>query len=276
MQPTFSEIKKAARGALKHRWPEAIVISVVLIATVLLNTFMQYMLMSIFKVKEVWTPFTPTDLPLISQLASIGITLFSAVFSFLIMFPLFFGVMRWFWFITGGSSVSVGDIFYYFSSPKIFFKTLGLSIRLYIRLVIGAVVCFLPYILLGVVTSPHLYDSLEVSMPIVMNGLLPLVSFFKLFGFLALLMWISVYILCYTVIFSEPELSAGKIIRRTVKVTKGFRFNTVGFFFSFFGWLLLSLLAVPLIFTVPYLLASFAVYGREVYRASKHTEQQSL
>ena len=274
MQPTFSEIKKAARGALKHCWPEAIIVSVVLIATLMLNTFMQLMLMSIFKVKEVWTPFTPTDLPLYSQFASVGITLFSAVFSFLVIFPLIFGVMRWFWAVTGGSSVGVGDIFYYFSSPKIFFKTLGLSIRLYIMLVIGAIVCFLPYILVGIATSPYLYDSLGVSMPIVMNGLLPLVSFFELFGFLAFLMWISMYLLCYTVIFAEPEISSGEIIRRTVKVTKGFRFNTVGFFFSFFGWLLLSLLAVPLIFTVPYLLASFAVYGREVYRASKHTEQQ--
>lgn len=276
MQPTFSEIKKAARGALKHRWPEAIIVSVVLIATLMLNTFMQYMLMSIFKVKEVWTPFTPTDLPLYSQFASAGITLFSAVFSFLVIFPLTFGVMRWFWAVTGGSSVSVGDIFYYFSCPKIFFKTLSLSIRLYIMLVIGAIVCFLPYILLGIATSPYLYDSLGVSMPIVMNGLLPLVSFFELFGFLAFLMWISMYLLCYTVIFAEPEISSGEIIRRTVKVTKGFRFNTVGFFFSFFGWLLLSLLAVPLIFTVPYLLASFAVYGREVYRAAKHTEQQAF
>ncbi len=276
MQPTFSEIKKAARGALKHRWPEAIIVSVVLIATLMLNTFMQYMLMSIFKVKEVWTPFTPTDLPLYSQFASAGITLFSAVFSFLVIFPLTFGVMRWFWAVTGGSSVSVGDIFYYFSCPKIFFKTLSLSIRLYIMLVIGAIVCFLPYILLGIATSPYLYDSLGVSMPIVMNGLLPLVSFFELFGFLAFLMWISIYLLCYTVIFAEPDISSGEIIRRTVKVTKGFRFNTVGFFFSFFGWLLLSLLAVPLIFTVPYLLASFAVYGREVYRASKHIEQQAF
>ena len=274
MQPTFSEIKKAARGALKHRWPEAIIVSVVLIATLMLNTFMQLMLMSIFKVKEVWTPFTPTDLPLYSQFASVGITLFSAVFSFLVIFPLTFGVMRWFWSVTGGSSVGVGDIFYYFSCPKIFFKTLGLSIRLYIMLVIGAIVCFLPYILVGIATSPYLYDSLGVSMPIFMNGLLPLVSFFKLFGFLAFLMWISMYLLCYTVIFAEPEISSCKIIRRTVKITKGFRFNTVGFFFSFFGWILLSLLAVPLIFTVPYLLASFAVYGREVYRASKHTEQQ--
>jgi hypothetical protein len=97
-------------------------------------------------------------------------------------------------------------------------------------LVIGAIVCFLPYILLGIATSPYLYDSLGVSMPIFMNGLLPLVSFFKLFGFLAFLMWISMYLLCYTVIFAEPELSAGKTISRTVKVTKGFRFNTVGFF----------------------------------------------
>ncbi len=275
MQPTFSEIKRAARSSLKHRWPEAITVSVVLIATSFLNTYMQYILMSLFKVKQVWTPFSPTELPLYNQVASVSITLFSAVFSFLVLFPLVFGVMRWFWLITGGGSASVGDIFYYFASAKIYFKSLMLSLRLYLRLIIGAVVCFLPYIIAGVLTSPYLYDRLGVSMPMVMDSFSPLVKHFRFFGVLAFLMWISIYLLCYTVVFSESELSVGKIIRRTAKVTKGFRFNTVGFVLSFSGWLLLSVLAVPFIFVLPYLLASLAVYGREVYRSSRNSELQA-
>ena len=275
MQPTFSELKNAARSALKHRWAEAVAVTLVLIATSFLNTFIQYILMSVFKVRDVWTPFTPTDLPMHSQIASVGITLFSAVFSFFVMFPLVFGVMRWFWFITAGGDIGIGEIFYYFSSGKVFFKSVGLSVRLYLRLIIGAVVSFLPYLAAAIFTTPYIYDRLNIKMPVFMESLSPLAQFLKAFGFLAFLMWISIYLLCYTVIFSEPQLTVGQIIRRTVKISKGFRFNMVCFFFSFFGWILLSFLLLPLIFAGPYMLSAFAVYGREVYRASKHSVPQA-
>ncbi len=275
MQPTFSEIKRAARGALKHRWPEAITVSVVFIATLFLMIYMQVLLMSLFKIEETWQPFGQTELSIYVQLASIFITLFAAVFSLLILAPLGFGVMRWFWNVTGGGQGRVGEIFYYFSSGKIYFKAFILSLRLLLRLAVGAVICFLPYNILGILTTPNLYYNLGIPMPMVMDSLSPLVGFFYLCGIMAFLLWTGIYFLCYTVIFSEGGLTVTQIIRRTVKVSRGFRFNSVGFILSFFGWLLLSLLAVPVIFTLPYLLASLAVYGREVYRASKHSEQLS-
>lgn len=270
MQPTFTEIKYAARSSLKHRWPEAMAVSLVFIATSLLNVLTQYMLMTVFKVKDVWTPFTPTDVPMYSQMASIGITLFSAVFSLIVMFPLIFGVIRWFWLVTGGSDPALNEIFHYFSSSKVFFKTMALSIGLYLRLVVGAIVCFSPYIAMGVLTTPDLYDRLGITMPVVMESLRPLVSFSKILGFIVLLLWISTYALCYTVVFSEPELTAHRTVRRTVEVTRGFRFNSVCFAFSFFGWAIACLLVLPVLFVMPYFLSSIAIYGREIYRTSKH------
>ena len=276
MQPTFSEIKKAAKSALKHRWPEAIAVSCILIVTSLLNTYMQYILMSLFKVGQSWSPFNMAQISVYSQPASIGITVFSALYGVFITLPLILGVMRWFWQVTAGSSASVGEIFCYFSSTKVYFKTLLLSLRLLLRLLIGTVVWFLPFNIVIVLTSPDLYNMLGVAMPMAMEVLYPLLDFLIVLGFALLLFWSTVYILCYTVAFSEGELSVGKIIRHTAKLSKGFRLNTVGFILSFSGWLLLSVLAVPIIFTLPYLLASLCVYGREVYRASRHSEQSAL
>lgn len=266
MQPTFSEIKHAAKKSLKHRWPEAIAVSLVLIATALLNSVMQEVLMAVFKVNGTWSPFTSTDMSAYSVMACVGITVFSAVFSLAVMFPLTFGVMRWFWLVTGGSDPSIGEIFHYFSSAKMYFKTLGLSAGLYLRLIFGAIVCFAPYIAISMLTAPDLYNRFGFAMPVVMDSLTPLVSIFGSLGFVALLMWASTYAFCYTVVFSEPELSVHRTIKRSINVSKGFRFNSVCFFFSFFGWMLAGLLVLPLIFSVPYFLSSFAVYGREVYR----------
>ncbi len=270
MQPTFAEIKYAAKASMKHRWAEGIAVSFVFAATALLDILMQYMLMVIFKVTNVWSPFTPTDLPLYSVVASVGITVFSALFSLCVMFPLIFGVMRWFWMVTGGSDPDVGEIFHFFSEPKKFFKSFKISIGIYLRLVIGTVVCFLPYILMSIFTQPDIYNELGFDMPIVMESLNSVVGILEFLGFAALVLWVSSFALFYSVLFYEPDLSAHKTIKKATKMSRGLRFNFVTFVLSFFGWFILSFFILPLLFVAPYFLSSLAVYGREAYRAAQH------
>lgn len=274
MQPTFSEIKYAAKASMKHRWAEGIAVSLVFSATALLDVLMQYMLMVVFKVTNVWSPFTPTNLPLYNVVASVGITVFSALFSLAVMFPLIFGVMRWFWLVTGAGDPGIGEIFYFFSRPKHFFKSFGISIGIYVRLVIGTVICFLPYILMSIFTQPDIYNQLGVDMPIVMESLNSVVGILEFLGFAALVLWVSSFSLFYSVLFSEPELSAHKTIKRASKLSRGLRFNFVTFILSFFGWFLLSFLVLPLLFVAPYFLSSIAVYGREAYRTAQRRSSE--
>lgn len=269
MQPTFSEIKYAAKASMKHRWAEGIAVSLVFVATALLDILMQYMLMVILKVTDVWSPFTPTDLPSYSVVASVGITVFSALFSLAVMFPLIFGVMRWFWMVTGGSDPDIGEIFNFFSEPKKFFKSLGISIGIYLRLSIGTVICFLPYIVMSIFTQPDIYNQLGFDMPIVMESLNSIVGILKFLGFAAMVLWVSSFALFYSVMLSEPELSARKTLKKAAKMSHGLRFNFVTFILSFFGWFMLSVFVLPLLFFVPYFLSSLAVYGREAYRAAQ-------
>ncbi len=267
MQPTFREIKSVAKSSLKQHWPEAIAVALVYIATTLLNSFTQSILMTILKVDAVWSPLTPTDVPIsYSQLASLGITVFSAIFSLGVTLPLAFGIIRWFWQLTGGQSPSASEVFFFFSSSKAYFRILRLSIALYLILILGAIVCFLPFVVVELVTTPHLYDALKVPMPMIMESLSPLAAFFELFGFLAFLLWISSYILCFTVTVAHPELNVRQILRLTKKAVKGFRLSLICFGFSFFGWLLLCVFVIPIGYVIPYFLAAFTVFGREALR----------
>ncbi len=274
MQPTFQEIKSAARTALKHRWSEAIAATMLLLSVILLNTVMQLVLMNILKVDEVWTPFTPTTVPGHNQIAAAGLTLFSAVFTLFVVFPLSFGVMRWFWLISGGSNVKLSELFCYFSSTKLFFKTVRLSLALFFRLVFGVVICYLPFTLISVITNPQVYEMFGWAFKKHVSGLVAIAPTLRFLGTISFFFWISTYILFFAVMFTESDWSVRSIIRRTTHISKGNRLRFIGFIFSFFGWLLLCLFVFPLPFVLPYILASTAVYGREVLRFARQRDQK--
>ena len=268
-KPTFSEIKSAAKSTLKHRWAEGIAISLVLLATTFLNIIMQFALQTIFKVDTVWSPVLPTEIPLHSVVASVGITLFSAIFTLIVTLPLLFGTLRWFWLVTGGSDPCVGEVFYYFSSARAFFKALGISVSIFWRLILGTVLCFLPYAIMSMLTNSEFYNFLGISMPTYMSSLYSLGTILEMLGFFLLLLWISRYAMFYVAMFSEPELSTRQTIKLTLRLSKQNRMRFVGFFFTFFGWVVLSFLMIPLLYFLPFFMTSLCIYGREVYRSAQ-------
>ena len=274
MQPMFQEIKSAARTALKHRWSEAIAATMLLLGTVLLNTVMQLVLMNILKVDTVWSPFTPTATPDHNQIAAAGLTLFSAAFTLFVVFPLTFGVMRWFWMISNGCDARLNELFGYFSSGKLFFRTIRLSLALFFRLILGAVVCYLPYSIVAVITNPKIYEMFSWAFKKHVSGLVALAPTLKFLGTLGFFFWISTYILFFAVMYTESDWSVKNVIRRAVHISKGNRLRFIGFIFSFFGWLLSCLLIFPLPFVLPYVLASTAVYGREALRYARQRDQK--
>lgn len=269
MQPGFTELKKNARYTLKQKWPEAIAVAMTLVALSLLDTIMQGILTTVFKVDTVWSVLEPTELPRYNIIAGVGITVFSLIYGLFVFQPFAIGVLRWFWLTVHGEDCKISEAFYYFSSAKLFFKTVLLSFFLSLRVILGAVVCLLPYLVVNLVTSPEVYNFFGYAMPISLSGLFPLASFFETAGLVMLMFWGARFALFFVPLFTEPELSAKAVLSRSVELTKGKLLRLVGFMFSFFGWALLCILVLPIIFVFPYMLASAVVYGREELRFSK-------
>lgn len=276
MQPTFTEIKKAGRIALKNRWPEAILVSMILVGVLVLDTVMQFVLMSILRVDAVWTPIVTETVTLLEVAVSCGITLFSAIFSLLVILPLVFGVLRWFWLITSCKDADIIEIFHFFSNTKLFFKTLKIAFSVIWRIIVAAVVCFLPSVVCNQLLRPEIYNYFGFAMPIWLSGLFPLVSLLIIWGFASFILWIARYALIYTVIFNEPELSAKQTIKKSILLSHGRRLRLVAFVFSFAGWVALSLLVLPILFVVPFIFAALCVYGREEYRFANSTDVENV
>lgn len=266
MQPTFTQIKDAALKSLKGHWAEAIIATMLFVTITLFDTVMQYILMSIFKVDAVWSPFAPTDIPMYSVIASICITVFSAFFSVAVAFPLLFGVFRWFWQTTGGMDSGLSEMFYYFSKGILFRKALFISLNLFLRISLAALVCFLPTILWKVFTHPDFYALFDYTLPIELAGLYEITNVFKFLGLIAFFIFITRYALVFAVLEKSENLSVLKTIKEATLLTKHKKFRLIGFILSFFGWLILCVFALPVIFTLPYLFTALCLYAREEYR----------
>lgn len=262
MRPTFGKIKSCAANALKGRWAEAVIASASLVSVSLLNSFLQAILMRIFKVDAIWTFYSPTALPQYNTTASVCISLFSALFSLLIVFPFFFGILRWFWLIGGGQDVQLDSIFYYFSKPKLFLGALAVAFGLLWRVTVGAILCFLPFFAAEALSSPVVYARFGFTMPIWLSGMYSVKNAVMLFCFWLFILWILRYSLFYAAAFDNPDMPVNRIFMRSAEMTRGALFRFFAFVLSFIGWYFISLLILPLIFIVPYLLMSFSVYGR--------------
>ena len=269
MQPGYAEIKRMAKYTLKNKWPEAIAVAAMLISLGFLDIVMQGVLTTVFRVDVVWTVLDPASMPQHSIIASICITVFSMIYGLLVFLPFSIGALRWFWFTVHGEDCSMMDVFYYFTNPKRFFKAVFLVFLLSLRAILGAAICLIPYIIINLVVSPEIYNFFGYSMPVMVSGLFPLIPFFEIAGIVLFLFWCARYVLFFVPLFTEPEFSANKVIKQSIMLTKGKLFRFMGFLLGFLGWLILCLLMLPMIFVVPYGLASLMVYGREELRFSK-------
>ncbi len=274
MQTTLAQLKRNAKESLKGKWLMAVAVTMTVLSLSLLDVIFQHILMSVFRVDAVWSMLEPTTLPHYSRIAGFGITVFSAVYGLFLFVPFLMGVLRWFWENSNGKEPELNTVFYYFSSSKIFFKTVLLAFLLFLFAILGALLCFLPYVLMDLLTKPQFFLLFGCAMPVWVSGLFPLIQFFEIAGMVLFLCWIARYMLFFVPLFENEQLSAVKIVSESVKLTKGRLLRLVGFALSFVGWFLLCIFLLPAIFVIPYALASLVEYAKEEQRIAEESKLQ--
>lgn len=262
MLPSSAAVKSTAKNSLKGVWPSAITVGVVLMLTYSFGLFLSELVKAL-------TPFNDA----VVSLVILGI------FSMILFVPLCLGALRWFWCITAGKENDKKEIFIYFSSPKKYLRAVGYIISLLVRLLLCALIAFFPAIIASVLSRPWFYVAVDFSMPMWSANLPVIANFLEvlgliLFAFLALRLYLSGLLLVI-----DDEMHPGEAFHISSLISRDFLMNFILLSISFFGWFLLSLLAVPILFTLPLFLASFVVHGRfaiNYYNTKVHRWQQSF
>ena len=264
MLPSSAAVKSKAKTSLKTKWPLAIIVSTVFLLTYFFGVFFVQFFSSIDN----------------QNLGGVVQIVIAAAYWILFFLPLFLGVLRWFWCITGGHNNELKEIFVYFSSVKGYVRTLVFAASFAVRIVFCAIVVFLPAAIANMLSSSVFYGIIGFSMPLWSANLPVVADFLEVIGvimlaFLTLRLYLSPLLLVI-----DDDMHPGEAFHISILISRDFLMNFIILSFSFCGWFLLSLLAVPLFYTLPLFIASFAVHGRfaiNYYNTKvKHWQQNNL
>ncbi len=248
MEQKALSIKSRARLSLKGKWTSAIAaVAVAFLCLLIESMFAQFLQYVFFKNLEQAFGY---------------INLITLCLDFFAFSPLYLGMLRWFWQITGGVDEPVSSFFYYYENRTNFFRSIKVALSLWWRLILVMAVALLPYVFIKSYALSVL--SLGEEFLLIYTTLNIIAIVLAVLGVVLAIAFLTRFYLAIPILFCYENISVSNTFKLSVRLTK--RKRTAAFSYlvlGFAGWLLLSIFIIPLIYTVPFFLATFFTYGRE-------------
>ena len=257
--------KQNAKRALRERWGGAIAVVVMLCAVFLLFSIFENMVTIFFGLPDFWQimDFLQRGTPLpAAAVSSIVVSSAFAIISFLVLTPLRLGFTNWLYQLTGGQPREISSLFFFFDTPRLFLKAITLRICIVIRLFFWAVICLLPAVVFTVFGNYLAFSGDSYADHALAAAGIMLGSVLTLLGLAAFWLASFRYFLAGYLLCADPDLGVRTVLRLSVQGTRGRISKLAGFQLSFFGWYLLCLTVLPILYVVPYVGASCAIFAR--------------
>ncbi len=195
----------------------------------------------------------------------------------LITLPLVLGLFRFFWRILFDAKDAPIAVFYYFSDKNQYTKALKFFLKLISKCIIPAIIFFLPAVAVQIVVNGKVFELLDISIPLWSANLEYVYLFLRSLAYILLIFYMLKYYLSPFLIVSDENMDIDEALNMSTIISRKTTVDFVYLFFSFILWILVSVLVIPLIFTIPYILTSYAVHFRfAVAEYNKHIEKSMV
>lgn len=254
----FSALKSNAKRAMRGNWGKAIGILFLLIAVKGMFAVLQAVLDIFYgapldnipadvDITQFMTTLTP-------YLAFMGLLYFLSW----LVYPIRIGVKGWYTRLVYERETPIGAIFSFFESGRLYARSLWFSINLGIRTAFWGILIFLvPAAAAGCVS----FVSEQSSLFALLTLMTVIISIIMSVVFCIV---ICRYFLAPYLLSIDESLTANQAIKKSIAYTKGFRMDIFLFYLSFFGWFLLSVFVLPLLYVLPYFETSTAMLARYI------------
>lgn len=176
--------------------------------------------------------------------------------------PLALGVLYYFRRLIWDSNDSVLVIFKYFSTLDEYKRAMHFVLLFFVKLLSVSLIAFSPCIIVWLLSTDFIYKLLGVSLPIWASNLWTINSFLLIVASFVVLFIMLKYYLSPFVFVANDTVDPYEAINMSSIISKRTGGDFFGLVLSFSGWILLSVLIAPLIFTLPYFLTSYCVHCR--------------
>lgn len=235
-------VKLTAKTALSGKWLNAFFASgIVIFASLILSNSMSVLSLVAGEI------FTTISMVLIS------------VF---VISPLSLGLLRFFWrnlFDVKDNPISV---FYYFSSVSEYKRILSLVLSIAFKLIFWGVLLYIPVLIVELMSHSFIYDIANMPLPVWTTNLTNLKTFLKILSGVLVGFAMLRFYLAPMLFIADDNIEAAEAMHMSTVISKKTSVDFIYFLLSFIGWIALSVLMLPLIFTLPYFITSYLVHSR--------------
>lgn len=232
----FRDMKRGARRELRGLWIRAAVILLLLRTPGLLAGLTEQGLRMAGKLPAFLEgAFAPANPTLASVAASAG----CGLLCFLLWAPLFMGSSRWYWRICQGKHERAGALFFYFESYLGYLKAAGLAALIGLRLILWYLLFCLPAFLAAGLAFWYRFST---GLPLSLGILQPLFGVVLLVWPLLAALLLGVagqrYFLAPRLLAEKPGEPVRRLLRRSVRLMRGYRARVFLLLLSFWPWYL--------------------------------------
>lgn len=282
----IARIKQNAKRALTGNWGKAIAILLILFAVSMLFVFFEALFYWIFQFTGQTGPvlsldFIPPDYPLLSQARTISlapqlVSLASMVCGLLVLSPLSLGVTKWYYATAGGEAADASAVFHFFSQRGLYFKSVWYHVQITVRSFLWGAALFAPGLVLFALCSYYLERPGEDMQLTAISFGLVLSCVLLVLCALVLILVLLRYFLAPYYLVHRPELTVSEAIQLSIQGTREQKGNLLLFGLSFLPWALAGLLVLPLLYVLPYLMASRALYAKVLITREERKEPEEI
>lgn len=212
-------------------------------------------------VMAVWFVIINSALIVEAFTTSAAVIICLAIFGFLFFAPILMGFLRYVWRLVSGVADNPIALFYYFSNKKLYLKVLKFVFSLSIRVVACYLIFYIPVFALKIITGTTIYEVLNIPVPMWTFNLSNLGAFLRFLSVVATIVSVLKLYLAPMLFVADENIECAEAIHLSTVISKRTTIDFIFLCLSFFGWILLSFLSVPLIFTMPYMILAYLIHS---------------
>ncbi len=211
---------------------------------------------------------------------SIAAVISGALMLFFLFFPLLQGLIRFVWRMLFDAVDNPSSVFYYFSSKSEYIRAIKITFSMCIRAAFFAFLLFLPATVVDIFGGTKIYSLLDMPIPLWTTGLYYLSLFLKCVAVILLAFIMLRYSAAPVLCVADENMEPSEAIHMSCVIFKYAMLDFIYLIFGFFGWILLSLTVIPLVFTLPYFITSLCVFTRfavaDYNKRAEHTLKSDI
>lgn len=194
----------------------------------------------------------------------------------LLVFPLSLGLLRFLWRLLFDAEDSPITVFYYFSNKHLYLKVIRFLLLVFVKSLPVIIILYLPVLFVWIFSKGFIFEIVNVSIPLWSTNLGFAIGLLRVLATVVLTLYLLKFYLAPMLIVADEDMDIAEALNMSAIISKKTTLDFISLFFSLSGWIVLSVLFVPIPYALPFILVCYAIHSRfAVAEYNMHIKKKS-